>query len=83
MAKVTIELADLVELQSKAASNLSDQFDKMVEANVTINEAVRDFTKKYLEAALAQTGNSKKRAAEKIGLSYPTFINWFNRYLKD
>ena len=83
MAKVTIDLNDLIELQTKAASSLSDQFDSMLKANISANEAVTSFIQGYLKAALEQSGHSKKRAAEKLGLRYPTFINWFNRYMKD
>lgn len=83
MTKVTIDLTDLVELQAQAATKMSDHFDKMVDTNTSIKKAVKQFARAYIEAALKDSNGSKTKAAKKVGLSYPTFLNWYNRYMKD
>lgn len=83
MPKVTIDLEDLVQLQTKAASNFADQFNKLVEANVSAAQAVTDFKRQLIVQALKRTGGNISKAGRLLGVTSATIHNWVNKYKID
>ena len=83
MPKVTIDLEDLVQLQTKAASNFADQFNKLVEANVPAAQAVADFKRQLITQALKHTGGNVSKAGRLLGVTGTTIHSWVNKYKID
>lgn len=83
MPKVTIDLDDLVELQTKAVANLSDQFNMIIDANISAAEAIADFRRQLITETLKRTGGNVSKAARLLAVKVPTLHNWITKYKID
>ena len=83
MPKVTIDLDDLVELQTKAVSNLADQFNTIIDANVSAAEAIAAFRRQLVTQTLKRTGGNISKAARLLAVKVPTLHNWISKYKID
>ena len=53
---------------------------EMIEKRIYLDEAVREFEKKFIQNALAKTGGNQSRAAEMLGLHRNTLDRKLGQY---
>jgi len=53
---------------------------EMIEKRIYLDEAVREFEKKFIQNALAKTGGNQSRAAEVLGLHRNTLNRKIGQY---
>jgi Fis family transcriptional regulator, factor for inversion stimulation protein len=80
VARTEVEVGIFWNKDELVREKLESLIEEMVEKRIYLNEAVREFEKKFILNALAKTGGNQTKAAQVLGLHRNTLNRKIGQY---